>query len=130
MAVDYVNPINNLLEWRHDHEDERRVPLAQGTPASSIVRFDASTNTGLFADIRRLATTGRYTVSAGVIRKDGAQVSINQPSQVFQDRAFINQLDDDITDLQSPLSLPQLQPIVRRGLRMLRYLLKRLKEKS
>ena len=130
MAVVYINPTNNLLEWRFDQEDESRFPIPQGTPASSIVRFDSVTNAALFADIRLLSGTGRYTITAGVLRKDGVQVDIDQPSQTYQDRTIIDQLDDDIDSLQNPLTLIQLQPIVRRGLRMLRYVLKRLKEKS
>ena len=130
MAVVYINPTNNLLEWRFDQEDESRFPLPQGIPASLIIRFDTVTNAGLFADIRLLSGTGRYTISAGVLRKDGTQVNIDQPSQQYQDRTIIDQLDGDIDSLQNPLTLAQLQPIIRRGLRMLRYLLKRLKEKS
>ena len=130
MAVVYINPNNNLLEWRFDRDDESRFPIPQGTPAGSIIRFDSATNSDLFSDIRSLASSGRYIVVSGVLRKDGVQVNINPPSQEYQDRGLIDQLDGDIDNLQNPLTLAQMQPIVRRGLRMLRYLLKRLKEKS
>lgn len=126
MAVVYVNPDSQVLEWRHDQGDERRHPLPFGTLATRIIRFDGVANRLIFEDLRRHST--RYTVIQNELRKDGNPVTLAGASPAFSDEELVRQLNQDIADLASPLMMPQLQAITRRGLRILRHVLRKIRE--
>lgn len=119
----YANAAGQVLGYRQSAEERRRFPPPAAT--ARTVAFDATTNRALLADLS--AAQARYTIVAGPppeLRKNGQPAVINPPSLAYSDRAFVAQLNDDIDALGSPLTLLQLQPIVRRGLRLLRHVLR------
>lgn len=120
----YANAAGRIIGYRQSAEESRRFPPPATT--TRTVSFDATTNQALLADLS--AAQASYAIVAGPpleLRKNGVAVAINPPSQAYSDRALIAQLDDDIDALTNPLTLLQLQPVVRRGLRLMRYLLRR-----
>lgn len=126
MAVVYVHPVSGLLEWRHDREDERRHPLPDNLTAARRRRFDRETNGALFRDIQQHAA--RYTVTAGELWKDGSVVTPAADGQEFADAQMIDSLNDDIAALANLMTQVQLQAIVRRGLRVLRFVLRQTRQ--